>query len=115
MSKELLDYFDFNANTPSVSAYPQQRAKVLPEAFEYLFHTFTQENMPTGNDYFGYRLIACNGSNLSIPTNPNEDELFDDKVGVKIFYIFQTTSSNFCARFPAGIFHLESTFRRSFL
>ena len=30
MSKELLDYFDFDANTPSVSAYTQQRSKVLP-------------------------------------------------------------------------------------
>lgn len=74
MSKELLDYFDFNANTPSVSAYTQQRAKVLPDAFEYLFHTFTQDNIPTGNDYCGYRLIACDGSNLSIPTNPNDAE-----------------------------------------
>ena len=74
MSKELLDYFDFNANTPSVSAYTQQRAKVLPDAFEYLFHTFTQDNIPTGNDYCGYRLIACDGSNLSTPTNPNDAE-----------------------------------------
>ena len=37
MSKELLDFFDFNKNTPSVSAFTQQRSKVLPEAFEYLF------------------------------------------------------------------------------
>lgn len=42
MSKELLDYFDFDVNTPSVSAYTQQRSKVLPEAFEFLFNSFTQ-------------------------------------------------------------------------
>ena len=65
MSKELLDYFDFDANTPSVSAYTQQRSKVLPEVFEYLFHSFTQENMIATNDYKGYRLIACDGSNLT--------------------------------------------------
>ena len=41
MSKELLDFFDFNKNTPSVSAFTQQRSKVLPEAFEYLFKSFT--------------------------------------------------------------------------
>ena len=29
MSKELLDFFDFNKNTPSVSAFTQQRSKVL--------------------------------------------------------------------------------------
>ena len=40
MSKELLDFFDFNKNTPSVSAFTQQRSKVLP-GFEYLFKSFT--------------------------------------------------------------------------
>lgn len=74
MSKELLDYFDFNANTPSVSAYTQQRSKVLPEAFEYLFHSFTQENITSVNKFKGYRLVACDGSNLTIATNPNDPE-----------------------------------------
>lgn len=74
MNKELLDFFDFNLNTPTVSAYTQQRAKVLPEAFEYLFHTFTRDNIPDVNDYSGYRLIACDGSNLSIATNPDDAE-----------------------------------------
>ncbi len=46
MSKELLDFFDFNKNTPSVSAFTQQRSKVLPEAFEYLFKSFTDDNLP---------------------------------------------------------------------
>ena len=58
MSKELLDFFDFNKNTPSVSAFTQQRSKVLPEAFEYLFKSFTDGNLPTTNNYHGYRLIA---------------------------------------------------------
>ena len=74
MSKELLDYFDFDVKTPSVSAYTQQRSKVLPEAFEFLFNSFTQENMPSANSYKGYRLIACDGSNLTIATNPNDAE-----------------------------------------
>ena len=54
MSKELLDFFDFNKNTPSVSAFTQQRSKVLPEAFEYLFKSFTDDNLPTTNNYHGY-------------------------------------------------------------
>lgn len=74
MRKELLDYFDFDVNTPSVSAYTQQRSKVLPEAFEFLFHSFTQENIPFTNNYKGYRLIACDGSNLTIAANPNDAE-----------------------------------------
>ena len=40
LNKELLDFFDFDVNAPTVSAYTQQRAKILPEAFEYLFHAF---------------------------------------------------------------------------
>lgn len=74
MSKELLDYFDFSVNTPSVSAYTQQRSKVLPEAFEYLFSSFTNENITSRNTYKGYRLVACDGSNLTIASNPNDAE-----------------------------------------
>lgn len=74
MNKELLDFFDFDINTPSVSAYTQQRSKVLPEAFEFLFHEFTAENMKTSNLYDGYQLLACDGSNLSIATNPKDAE-----------------------------------------
>jgi hypothetical protein len=75
LKKELLDYFDFSADTPGVSAYNQQRAKVLPEAFEFLFHEFTTSVNP--NKLFnGYRLLACDGSNLTIPTNSNDMETF---------------------------------------
>ena len=76
MSKELLDFFDFDKNTPSVSAFTQQRSKVLPEAFEYLFKSFTDDNLPTTNNYHGYRLIACDGSNLTIATNQKDPETF---------------------------------------
>lgn len=74
MSKELLDYFDFSKDTPTVSAYTQQRSKVLPEAFEFLFRKFTEENTVKTNSFHGYKLIACDGSNLTIATNPNDTE-----------------------------------------
>jgi hypothetical protein len=76
MNKELLDYFDFSTKTPSVSAYTQQRSKVLPEAFEFLFHEFTDNNLPSNNLHKGYRLIACDGSNLTIASNPKDAETF---------------------------------------
>ena len=79
MSKELLDYFDFDVNTPSVSAYTQQRSKVLPEAFEFIFQSFTKDNLPSENLYQGYRLLACDGSNLSIANNPNDRETLRKK------------------------------------
>ena len=74
MSKELLEYFDFDVNTPTVSAYTQQRSKVLPEAFEYLFHEFTLANRFAIDLYDGYQLLACDGSNLSIASNPKDHE-----------------------------------------
>ncbi|WP_054741531.1 IS4 family transposase [Cellulosilyticum ruminicola] len=74
MTKELLDFFDFNINTPTVSAYTQQRSKVLPEAFEYIFHEFNGKSQHSTKLYDGYQLIACDGSNLSIATNPKDME-----------------------------------------
>jgi hypothetical protein len=72
MNKELLDYFGFNLNTPTVSAYTQQRSKVLPEAFEFLFKEFTTIHYNKSNLYNGYHLLACDGSNLSIAKDTND-------------------------------------------
>lgn len=74
MTKELLDFFDFSINTPTVSAYTQQRSKVLPEAFEYIFHEFNTTVQSPTKLYDGYQLLACDGSNLSIATNPKDME-----------------------------------------
>lgn len=74
MSKELLDFFDFNVNTPTVSAYTQQRSKVLPEAFEFIFHEFNLKNQSKNKKLDGYQLLACDGSNLSIASNPKDIE-----------------------------------------
>ena len=51
LNKELLDFFDFDVNAPTVSAYTQQRAKILPEAFEYDPETLWKSNQlgATGN------------------------------------------------------------------
>lgn len=78
LNKELLDYFDFSVDTPGVSAYNQQRAKVLPEAFEFLFHEFTA-SIESHKLFDGYRLLACDGSNLTITRNPNDMETFVSK------------------------------------
>lgn len=73
--KELLDYFSFSVDTATVSAYNQQRSKVLPEAFEFLFHEFTStiENQKL---YNGYRLLACDGSDINIARNPKDEDTF---------------------------------------
>ena len=73
---ELLEYFDFDNLTPSNSAFNQRREQILPEAFEFLFHEFTnsfQENYAT---YKGYRLIACDGSDICIAHNPKDETTY---------------------------------------
>ena len=39
---EILKFFSFQDQTPTASAFCQQRAKDLPDAFEFLFHSFTE-------------------------------------------------------------------------
>ena len=41
LSHELLNYFDFNVNAPTTSAFVQARAKIKPQAFEDLFYNFS--------------------------------------------------------------------------
>ena len=68
---EMLDHLCFKDLPASVSALVQQRSKILPEAFEYLFRRFTQlsENPQL---YKGYRLLAVDGTDLQFTANPND-------------------------------------------
>ena len=68
---ELLEYFDYSGDTPTNSSFSQRRAQILPEAFEYVFHEFNRESY-TENLYHGYRLLACDGSDLNIAHNPED-------------------------------------------
>lgn len=75
LAKELLDFHNFDPDTATTSAFIQQREKLLPCAFEFLLHEFTAMAPPK---YFhGYRLLAVDGSDIHIPTNPvHEDSYF---------------------------------------
>lgn len=69
--KELLDYFNYHTDSPCASAFSQQRAKLLPDALDFLFHSFT-ESFKNLRTYRGYRLLACDGSALAITHNPQD-------------------------------------------
>lgn len=75
---ELYEYFDYDYETPSNSAFNQRRAQILPEAFEFLFREFTNsfENERT---YNGYKLVACDGSDLCIAHNPADTSTYVKK------------------------------------
>lgn len=69
--EELLNFFNYNSNTPTQSAFSQQRDKIRPEAFEFLFHDFTS-SFSYNRTFKGYRLLACDGSSLGITRNTDD-------------------------------------------
>ena len=72
---ELLEHFSFSAETPTNSSFNQRRAQILPEAFEFLFREFT--TVTSGEKLFhGYRLLACDGSDLCIAHNPQDETTY---------------------------------------
>ena len=73
--RELMKFFNFSTDAPTDSAFNQQRAKIKPSAFEYLFHQFTSL-IEDEKYYNGYRLLAVDGSGLYISRNPNDTETY---------------------------------------
>lgn len=75
LKKELLDYFQFSVDTPSASAFSQQRNKLLLETFQFLFYEFNSL-FSFQKNYHGYQLLACDGSDLNIARNPNDADTY---------------------------------------
>lgn len=48
ITSELQKFFNFSVDTPTSSAFVQQRDKLLPVAFQHLFYAFSKE-FPSGN------------------------------------------------------------------
>ena len=73
LNLELLEYFSYDVETVTKSAFVQRRDKILPEALEQLFHRFT-DTIDHSKQLDGYRLLAADGSALCIPFNPNDKD-----------------------------------------
>ena len=83
--KELLQSQGFDVHTATTSAFIQQRDKILPFTFEFLLHEFT-ESYTNIKTYRGYRLLASDGSDLHIATDPESpDTYFQNQPGEKGF------------------------------
>ncbi len=77
ISNELLDYFNHSLSLPSKSAFVQARDKFLPEGWDYLFHIFQNECRNYSDKlYRGYRLFACDGSDINISRDPSDERTF---------------------------------------
>lgn len=87
LQNELIKHFDFSEETPTKSAFCQQRDKVLPEAISFLFSLVTEklESLDSLHLFHGYRLLACDGSDINIPYNPDDADTFH-KIGDKKGY-----------------------------
>jgi len=75
LKDELLEYFSFSTATPTNSSFNQRRAQILPEAFEFLFREFNSA-VSEEKLHHGYRLLACDGSDLNIADNPQDETTY---------------------------------------
>lgn len=76
---EIGDFFDYKDGFPTVSSFVQQRKKLKYTAFEQLFHKFNDSVIKTPKLFKGYRLLAIDGSEVSIPFNSDEQNCILDK------------------------------------
>lgn len=75
LSNEMLDFFGYSPKTATSSAFVQQREKIKPEAFETVFKIFNSK----AGDHLrteGLRLLAVDGSDIHIPTVPEDEASF---------------------------------------
>ena len=69
LTTELLKHFGCSPDTASASALVQQRKKLAAETFPALFDLFVRKTQPL-KLYKGFRLLAADGSDIRIPSNP---------------------------------------------
>lgn len=81
VNHEPLKYFDFDAATPSLSAFYQQRAKLSDDAFQKLFYNFNRHFKPKSLSKGRYRLPACDGSGFTFTRNPKDTESYHGSSG----------------------------------
>ena len=71
LGSELMEFYGLDQKSVSVSAVVQRRAKILPAAFQHLFHKFNESFSQTCF-FHGYRLYAVDGSDIHISTMPDD-------------------------------------------
>ena len=85
---ELLDFFNLDAESPSASAFNQQRAKLRPEALEAVFRQFNS-SVQNEESRSGYRYFAADGSAFTFFSKPSfasEDHFVSEGHSAKGFF-----------------------------
>lgn len=102
VSNEIFDFFEHSLSAPFKSAFTQQRYKLLPEGWDFLFRSFVnQRRTLSDNLYNGYRLLACDGSDINISCNPAGERTFihEGKKGYNAIHInalYDITNKTYC-------------------
>ncbi len=79
VNKELLDFYNYSSDCATSSAFVQQRDKILASAFKYIFDEMNKF-IGTNKLMKGYRLLAIDGTDLSIYADSrNEDTYYKHK------------------------------------
>lgn len=76
LKNELHKYFGYTTDCPTNASFNQRRAQIKSDAFQYLFQKFTATYNTKSNLYKGYRLLACDGSDINIAHNPDDEETY---------------------------------------
>lgn len=72
---ELHKWFHYNIDTATSSAFVQQRSKINPEAFKYLFDSFN-DSFKRHKKFKGYYLLAVDGTKITYQPNPKDIDNF---------------------------------------
>jgi len=73
ITNELIDLFPDVESLPSASAFVQQRQKIKTDAFKSIFNDFTSKLINITDDLV---VLAVDGSDIQIPTNPDDKSSF---------------------------------------
>ncbi len=76
LKNELHKYFGYTTDCPTNASFNQRRAQIKAEAFRHLFEIFTAQYNNKPSLFNGYRLIACDGSDINIAHDSNDEETY---------------------------------------
>lgn len=74
LTNELIDLYAASIETPTVSAFIQQRNKIKPEAFESIFKNFSKGILDSIHD--DLPVLAIDGSKILIPTDASDTDSY---------------------------------------
>lgn len=105
---EVMDFFDYTKDCSTASAFVQQKYKFLHERWDYLCHLFVPERYSLQNNtYHRYRLLACDGSDVNIARNPDDDETYihERNTGYNAIHVnalYDLTNNTYCGFLVQG-------------